>query len=468
MPPKRTPTKAAKSTLAADAAAGTTRSRSTSRETSPPIIPGLSPEFLAFMQQQAKDRRDDIERQDRNRAEDMAKMETIRSKEKATMEAQRKHDLEIMERDRHAQQKAHEHQINLLQEQMKAMSSASKIESSKSPTTKMPQFDLENDKDTYKLWKARWDTHITGHKLDSIPNLSERAARIKLELTAALSDNTLNWLMNSGHDTEDLNDYKFIIKAIEEKIAESTNPLVQQVELSLIIQEEHETGEHLCNRLRAKANRCNFESITNLHDHQLMLALLRAVKPQIRKKMLLKKVTTFDEASAILTAEEQASSDSIQCGPKPEHEMAEAHALSQYRKSQKQERNNYEPKSNERERPEGSKCYRCHQTDHWASSCPDKNSTCGKCKRVGHITRHCRTQTAQGPGSANSITGSANSVSAYLAKQSPIAKEIFINQQIEKAKACGLTFNVQAGKCYNEDQMTEEQREFMITGSLDD
>ena len=49
--------------------------------------------------------------------------ERIRAEEKAVMERQRKDDIEKAELERHAQQKAHETQIQMLQDQLAAMAS---------------------------------------------------------------------------------------------------------------------------------------------------------------------------------------------------------------------------------------------------------------------------------------------------------------------------------------------------------
>ena len=35
-------------------------------------------------------------------------------------------------------------------------------------------------------------------------------------------------------------------------------------------------------------------------------------------------------------------------------------------------------------------CYRCGATDHWASTCRFKDTTCHKCKKRGHIAKVCR------------------------------------------------------------------------------
>ena len=284
----------------------------------------------------------------------------------------------------------------------------------------------------------------------------------------------MTWLINSGLTEDDLNDAQVMITTIEAKVKESTNPLIQQVELTQIIQTPHETGEHLCNRLREKANRCAFETVTNYHDHQLMLALLRAVSPNIRKKMLLKKVSTFDEASAILLAEEQAANDTKQCTSNKSQEEAEANAMSSYRKTQRYERQNFTPpdtRSDQKQtnnnpkaiNPNETKCRRCNETGHWSSNCKAWDQNCGACGRIGHYAVACRAKSWN----SQPTPAQANSVKAYLSTQSENERHIYVAQQIEKAKACGLTYNIQAGECHNADKMTPDQKEFMACGNLE-
>ena len=300
----------------------------TTSATTNPIIPpivGMSPDFMAY-----------IQLQERIRAEEKLTMEKLRAEEKAVAERQRKEDLERADFDKHAQQKAHEVQIQMLQEQLMAMAARNESSGPKS-SSKMPMFDLVKDKDTFKLWKSRWDLHVQGHKFDSISNSVERNVRLRAELNSCLSDDTLNWLLNNNFSKEDLAKADFVLQAIELKVNESTNPLIQQIEMSKIAQFETETGDHLVQRIRELAGKCSFEKITNVQDHYSMLTLLKAVKPSIRKKMLLQKVDSFEKAINVLLSEEQANSDTRQCSG-TEAQNAEVFAMSSYRRDQQSQR----------------------------------------------------------------------------------------------------------------------------------
>ena len=209
MPPKRTPTKVktpkaktpgekSKTRLitpavhSRDSSAASTHSVPGSVPVLPVVVPpGLSPEFLAFMQMQERLRREE-------RAEERAEAEKIR----AVLENQRKDDLERAEAERFAQNKAHETQIKMLQEQLAAMAGMSS--SGTKSSSKMPVFDLVKDKETFKLWKSRWEIHIQGHKFDKISDPEERNIKLRSELNSCLSDSTLNWLLNNTFSVEDL------------------------------------------------------------------------------------------------------------------------------------------------------------------------------------------------------------------------------------------------------------------------
>ena len=169
--------------------------------------PGLSPDFLMYMQmQQSKD--------DRN--------EQIRKEDMARMEADRKEDRDRSDKERYSQQKMHEQQILLLTQQL----AAAKVTSvSTRSTSKMPLFDIEKDHENFPIWLTRWKLHIQGHGLTSIANLEEKRTRILMELTASLSDSTLAWIASKGFEDGDLENYKFLLQAMEDKIlCESNNP----------------------------------------------------------------------------------------------------------------------------------------------------------------------------------------------------------------------------------------------------
>ena len=450
MPPKRTPVKGAKDATPKSKKDKTprvivpevvARTRDSSVESTAPSAPtGISPDFLAYIQMQ-----------DRLRAEEKKEAAELR----AILEAQRKEDIERAEAERYAMNKAHENQLKLLQDQLAAM--AKPDNSGPKSSSKMPTFDLVKDKETFKLWKSRWEIHIKGHKFDSISNSVERNTRLRAELNSCLSDDTLNWLLNNNFAEEDLTKADFVLQAIELKVNESTNPLIQQIEMLRINQNEHETGDHLIQRIRDISNKCSYDKITNVQDHLNMITLLKAVRPTIRKKMLLQKVDTFDKAIQVLLSEEQANADTKLCS---EPKDAEVFAMSAYKKDQRNERQSGNEKRRRRCHPEYA-CSRCTEVGkHNQDECWTITKTCNKCNTVGHIGIACRK-------SANKRTGSgfANTVRAHVETLTPNEAAIFNAGQIEKAESVGLVYNVAENDIDNAENMTRHQR-FGMFGHL--
>ena len=162
---------------------------------------------MKFMQMQAAERAEERKEAERFRAQERQaeRLETkrIRLEERALAERLRKEDLERMEQERRAQQRAHEEQLELLKTQMAALAAQKATDpGTRAPNTKLPIFDLEKDKETFNIWKARWLTHIQGNKISLMKCPKERNARLMMELTAALPDFTVNWILNLNLEDE--------------------------------------------------------------------------------------------------------------------------------------------------------------------------------------------------------------------------------------------------------------------------
>ena len=342
-------------------------------------------------------------------------------------------------------------QIQMLQEQLMLMSARN--ESGPKSSSKMPLFDLVKDKETFKLWKSRWDIHIQGHKFDSISNSVERNIKLRAELNSCLSDDTLNWLLNNNFAETDLAKAEFVLNAIELKVNESTNPLIQQVEMSRIVQNENETGDHLVQRIRDISGKCAYDKITNVQDHLNMLTLLKAVRPTIRKKMLLQKVDTFEKAITVLLSEEQANSDARMCS---EPKDAAVFAMSSYRREQQSDRQSSSISGRKIPKPDY-ECYRCLKVGkHYPNDCPAIDQKCNRCEYRGHFGKACQQSKKSVP------SGRANAIRAYVEKLSPNEAAVFNAGQIEKAEHCGLVYNVENNDVENPEIMTRHQRAGMF------
>ena len=133
------------------------------------------------------------------------------------------------------------------------------------------------------------------------------------------------------------------------------------------------------------SSKCAYDKITNIQDHLNMLTLLKAVRPSIRKKMLLQKVDTFEKAINVLLSEEQANSDTRQCSESvSEPRDAEVFATSAYKRDQRSERQNFST-SKSMPKPDYV-CVRCKKAgQHFQHECPSVDRKCMRCEKRGHF-----------------------------------------------------------------------------------
>ena len=123
-----------------------------------------------------------------------------------------------------------------------------------------------------------------------------------------------------------------------------------------------------------------------------MLTLIKAARPEVRRKMLLQKVKTFDDACQILKNEEQASEDTKKCSQTPSQmQEAEGNAVSGYKRDQRAQHTEKfnRPAKESLENFKPACCIRCHSRDHMAHQCPALSKTCNKCQKPGHLPFAC-------------------------------------------------------------------------------
>ena len=297
-----------------------------------------------------------------------------------------------------AQEKRHEHQMEMMRRQCEdtiKMFTSKNTEKAKPPTAKLPVFDIESDPEHFNLWKDRWEIHIKAHRIHLIEDEDEKQNRLLLELNSGLSDTTLQWLRHRNFSSGELSDATFLVKAIQNYISTTSNPTVRHVEMGFITRHSHESADHFYQRINAHADKCDFESIKNYKNYQCLLTLLRGVDPELRRKMHLAKVSTYEEAVDIMKAEENATRDSNMCTNTP-HE-ATANRVSAYKGNQKQQyaqqnsSSNHSPHKDAQSSSKPYRCIRCHSTEHQAHECPAliKNKTCDKCQTPGHLAHAC-------------------------------------------------------------------------------
>ena len=277
-----------------------------------------------FQQQRAEDvqqRRDDLAAQEaryqQQRADDLKREKDARAEHVLTLAA-----LQAQSQDA----------IKTLGDEVKRLAVRGP-ESARPSTIKLPSFDLEKDRSTFKQWKDRWQMHIKAHRIHLIPDVEERRERCLTELTAALSNETLKWIANKDFSDEDRVNPEVLVQAFEDHIRESTNPTVTVVELFTMKRHPHETADHLNARINEKLNEVDFSVITDIRDYFGMTATIIANDPALRKRMYLDKVDSYAKAHAAVKADEQATVHSRMVSSAGTA-SADANAMSAYKKGQ--------------------------------------------------------------------------------------------------------------------------------------
>ena len=247
---------------------------------------------------------------------------------------QRADDLRAQADTMKAMQAQSQAAFNTLADEVKRLSTRAH-ESARPSSIKLPSFDLEKDRSTFKQWKDRWNMHIRAHKIHLIADEDERRERCLTELTAALSNDTLKWIANRDFSNRDRNNSEALIQAFEDHIRESTNPTVTVVELFTMKRQPHETADHLNARINEKLNEVDFTVITDLRDYFGMTATIIANDPVLRKRMYLDKVNTYAKAHAAVKADEQATIHSKMVSEAAAASSSDLNYVSTYKKGQK-------------------------------------------------------------------------------------------------------------------------------------
>ena len=178
-------------------------------------------------------------------------------------------------------------------------------------SARVPCFDLDKDKASFYTWKQKWEAHVVAHGFDQIENDYERLTRVRAEFTTAMSDHTLQWLTNQGFSEEQSADADQLIDALEAYIKGATNPLVATVELMTIKKSSEETVEHFVQRIKEKAKLCDLDKIADPSAYFPMVCLIAGHNDaETRKKLLVAKVKTFQEAADLCLLEERATKSS--------------------------------------------------------------------------------------------------------------------------------------------------------------
>ena len=345
--------------------------------------------MMAQMQEQA--------RYDRAEAARLAREQVLRAEQ--AQEQARLENLRLQEQAR---------LDNLrLQEQIVALQRdrASAPKTTHLRTGKPPQFDLENDKRKFAVWKSKWGYYVESSGIADLTGIN-KTRTMRAELTLALSDETISWINNEDITPEQREDTNFVIKRMEEYIKGSTSPLVAVADALKIKQLTGMSAEAFIKALKEQIKMCDLDKIDNVKEWFSILCVCHNVQSsEVRTKLLLTKDLTFQMAVDIIMEEEKAAKTAKQMpggSADPYANATSQHSSDHYEGDKNSFHRNRSESRDRNERPSSGgtqgqnwlNCNRCGKSNHKPTDrrCHAKDAQCDNCGRIGHYARVCWSQ----------------------------------------------------------------------------
>jgi hypothetical protein len=107
-----------------------------------------------------------------------------------------------------------------------------------------------------------WNMHLHAHLIHLTADVKERCERCLTELSAALSNETLKWIPNPDFSDEDQWNPEVFVKAFEDHIQKSMNPMVTVVELFSKNRHAHQKADQLNAQINEKLKKVHINIIT--------------------------------------------------------------------------------------------------------------------------------------------------------------------------------------------------------------
>ncbi len=126
------------------------------------------------------------------------------------------------------------------------------------PYGKTPPFDLDEYKDSFKLWEKHWEVYLALSTIDSVLEANARPAYKKNVLLSCMSNQSLRTLLNKSLTADEMDNHGTIITWLKKRCNAGRNRHVFRRQFALRTQRQGEALDNWLCDLRDLAQKFNF------------------------------------------------------------------------------------------------------------------------------------------------------------------------------------------------------------------
>ena len=268
----------------------------------------------------------------------------------------------------------------------------------------LPRFDGHSDPSSlgirWEKWLKRFEGAMIGFNITS--------PKRKRALLFHYGGEELSNIFETLEDTGDEKDYERAKAKLTAHFGPKSNPIYETLLFRELKQEDGETIDQFCTRLRQEAPKCDFANL----DRELQVQILGGCRSKLLRRRAMEKTRTLTElldlARSLELSEKRASN--VESRPSNVTNSAGVNKMSakprtkpaKHRDSKRKAQN----KPNENNNKTGKTCNRCGYEYPHDKACPAQGKTCSKCGGSNHFARACYSSKRQGQGQSGSNKGS--------------------------------------------------------------
>ena len=273
-----------------------------------------------------------------------------------------------------------------------------------------PEFDLDDYKDTFEIWKEQWEIYLALSTISTgITDADARKEYTANVLKSRLSKATLQVVLRSGLTAEQLKDPGAIITLLQTRCNAGKNDHIWRQQFQSRRQRKGESiDDWLCD-LRDIATRCNFAKCcatcrVNCEADRILGQIIFGVFSDDDRRRLLEKGATLTVDAAIADLRLMEAVRLQSSGLKKEAPSVQQASKSTYKKEKDGKREAAKP-PNKKDQSKGKtddkqskgpaaskKCKWCGDAAHARKDCRAKGKECDNCGKKDHFAAVCRSQ----------------------------------------------------------------------------